>query len=361
MVFLPQTKRGLTRAVLIFPLAKKIHARLNSIMYQPSASRYDQKSLHARCGKSGLHLPRVSLGLWHNFGSVDDYANARAIALRAFDLGVTHFDLANNYGPVPGSAETTFGEILRTDLAGYRDELIITTKAGYTMWPGPHGDFGSRKYLLASLDQSLKRLGLPYVDIFYSHRRDPHTPMEETMGALAQAVRSGKALYAAVSNYNPADTTRACAILRELGTPCVVHQPKYSMFARTPEEGLFDTLEKEGVGAAVFSPLAQGMLTDRYLQGIPADARAGKAHGFLRPEQLDAVRMGQVRQLAALAKERGQPLAAMALAWVLRDKRVTTAIIGASKVSQLEMGVAAASSAPFTSVELKQIDAILAG
>ncbi|MFN5056730.1 MAG: aldo/keto reductase, partial [Verrucomicrobiota bacterium] len=236
-------------------------------MHPADPARYDQKSFQVRCGKSGLHLPKVSLGLWHNFGSVDDYANARAIALRAFDLGVTHFDLANNYGPVPGSAEETFGRILREDLGAYRDELIISTKAGYTMWPGPHGDFGSRKYLLASLDQSLKRMGLPYVDVFYSHRRDPHTPLEETMGALAQAVRSGKALYAAISNYNPADTARACALLRELGTPCVMHQPKYSLFERAPEAGLLDVVEKEGLGCAVFSPLAQGMLTDRYLQG----------------------------------------------------------------------------------------------
>jgi L-glyceraldehyde 3-phosphate reductase len=229
------------------------------------------------------------------------------------------------------------------------------------MWPGPHGDFGSRKYLLASLDQSLKRMGLPYVDVFYSHRRDPHTPLEETMGALAQAVRSGKALYAAISNYNPEDTARACALLRELGTPCVMHQPKYSLFERTPEAGLLDVVEKEGLGCAVFSPLAQGMLTDRYLLGIPADARAGKPHGYLRPEQLDAVRMEKVRRLAAVAAERGQPLASMAIAWVLRDRRVTSAIIGASKVAQLEQCVAAASSAPFASAELKQIDAILAG
>jgi L-glyceraldehyde 3-phosphate reductase len=330
-------------------------------MHPADPARYDQKSFQVRCGKSGLHLPKVSLGLWHNFGSVDDYANARAIALRAFDLGVTHFDLANNYGPVPGSAEETFGRILREDLGAYRDELIISTKAGYTMWPGPHGDFGSRKYLLASLDQSLKRMGLPYVDVFYSHRRDPHTPLEETMGALAQAVRSGKALYAAISNYNPADTVRACALLRELGTPCVMHQPKYSLFERTPEAGLLEVVEKEGLGCAVFSPLAQGMLTDRYLQGIPADARAGKPHGYLRPEQLDAGRMEKVRRLAEVAARRGQPLASMAIAWVLRDRRVTSAIIGASKVAQLEQCVAAASSAPFAADELQRIDAILAG
>ena len=329
-------------------------------MHQPSSERYAHSSFQARCGKSGLHLPKISLGLWHNFGSVDDAANARAIALRAFDLGVTHFDLANNYGPIPGSAETTLGRILREDLAAYRDELIISTKAGYTMWPGPHGDFGSRKYLLASLDQSLLRLGLPYVDIFYSHRRDPNTPMEETMGALAHAVRSGKALYAAISNYNAADTTRACAILRDLGTPCVVHQPKYSLFERTPEAGLLDVVEKEGLGCAVFSPLAQGLLTDRYLQGIPHDARAGKVHGFLRPEQVDAVRMAKVRALAEVAAERGQPLASLALGWVLRDRRVTSAIIGASKVSQLEQCVAAASAPPLTSAELKRIDHILA-
>ncbi len=323
-------------------------------MHPADPDRYAHKSFQARCGRSGLHLPKVSLGLWHNFGSVDDYGNARAIALRAFDL-------ANNYGPVPGSAEETFGRILREDLGAYRDELIISTKAGYTMWPGPHGDFGSRKYLLASLDQSLKRMGLPYVDVFYSHRRDPHTPLEETMGALAQAVRSGKALYAAISNYDPADTARACALLRELGTPCVLHQPKYSLFERKPEAGVLDVVEKEGLGCAVFSPLAQGMLTDRYLRGIPADARAGKAHGYLRPEQLDAARMEKVRRLAAVAAERGQPLASMAVSWVLRDRRVTSAIIGASKVAQLEQCVAAASSAPFASAELRQIDAILAG
>jgi len=330
-------------------------------MHPADPARYAQKSFQARCGRSGLHLPKVSLGLWHNFGSVDDYGNARAIALRAFDLGVTHFDLANNYGPVPGSAEETFGRILREDLGAYRDELIVSTKAGYTMWPGPHGDFGSRKYLLASLDQSLKRLGLPYVDVFYSHRRDPHTPLEETMGALAQAVRSGKALYAAISNYGPEDTARACALLRELGAPCVLHQPKYSLFERTPEAGLLDVVEKEGLGCAVFSPLAQGLLTDRYLKGVPADARAGKPHGYLRPEQLDAVRMAKVRRLAEVAAERGQPLAAMALAWVLRDRRVTSAIIGASKVAQLEQCVAAAASAPFAAEELRRIDAILAG
>ena len=330
-------------------------------MHTADASRYADASFQARCGRSGLHLPKIALGLWHNFGSVDDPAVARAIAVRAFDLGVTHFDLANNYGPVPGSAEETFGRILREDLGAYRDELILSTKAGYTMWPGPHGDFGSRKYLLASLDQSLKRMGLPYVDIFYSHRRDPLTPMEETMGAVATAVKSGKALYAGISNYNPADTARACAILRDLGTPCVVHQPKYSLFERTPEAGLLDVVEKEGLGCAIFSPLAQGLLTDRYLQGIPADARAGKAHGFLRPEQIDAAKLAKIRALGEIARERGQPLAAMALAWALRDKRVTSAIIGASKVAQLEQCVAAAKSSPFTSDELRRIDAITLG
>jgi L-glyceraldehyde 3-phosphate reductase len=336
------------------------HTRLIIIMYTANPQRYAQAHFQARCGKSGLHLSKIALGLWHNFGSVDDYQNARSIALRAFDLGVTHFDLANNYGPVPGSAEETMGRFLREDLKAYRDELIISTKAGYTMWPGPHGDFGSRKYLLASLDQSLRRLGLPYVDIFYSHRRDPNTPMEETMGALAHAVKSGKALYAAISNYNAADTARACAILRDLGTPCVVHQPKYSMFERTPEAGLLDTVEKEGIGCAVFSPLAQGLLTNRYLQGIPADARAGKVHGFLRPEQVSEDKLAKVRALGKIAEQRGEPLASMAIAWVLRDPRVTSAIIGASKVSQLEQCVAAASATPFTSTELKAIDQILA-
>ena len=329
-------------------------------MYTANPNRYTPANFQVRCGKSGLHLPKIALGLWHNFGSVDDYQNARTIALRAFDLGVTHFDLANNYGPVPGSAEETMGRFLREDLKAYRDELIISTKAGYTMWPGPHGDFGSRKYLLASLDQSLRRLGLPYVDIFYSHRRDPNTPMEETMGALAHAVKSGKALYAAISNYNAADTAKACALLRDLGTPCVVHQPKYSMFERTPEAGLLDTVQKEGIGCAVFSPLAQGLLTNRYLQGIPADARAGKVHGFLRPEQVSEDKLAKVRALGKIAEQRGEPLASMAIAWVLRDPRVTSAIIGASKVSQLEQCVAAAFSAPFTATELQAIDTILA-
>ncbi len=344
----------------LLPLVNSSNSRLVVFMHLASPSRYADLSFQARCGNSGLHLPKISLGLWHNFGSVDDLENASAIALRAFDLGVTHFDLANNYGPVPGSAEETFGRILREDLGDYRDELIISTKAGYTMWPGPHGDFGSRKYLLASLDQSLKRMGIPYVDIFYSHRRDPNTPMEETMGALATAVKSGKALYAAISNYSPEDTVRACTILRELGTPCVVHQPKYSMFERTPERGLLDVVGREKIGAAVFSPLAQGLLTDRYLQGIPSDARAAKPTGFLKRDDVNEAKLVKIRALAGLAAERGQPLASMAIAWVLRDSRVTSAIIGASKTHQVDQCVAAASSAPFTTEELERLNAILA-
>ena len=269
-------------------------------MYSANEKRYDTMQ-YRRCGHSGLRLPAISLGLWHNFGGVDDFENSRAMVRRAFDLGITHFDLANNYGPPPGSAESNFGEILRLDLAPYRDELIISTKAGYDMWPGPYGDWGSRKYLLASLDQSLKRMGLEYVDIFYSHRPDPETPLEETMGALDQAVRSGKALYAGISNYNPEQTAAAVKILRELGTPCLIHQPKYSMFERTPERGLLDVLGKEGVGAIAFCPLAQGLLTDRYLKGIPADSRAAKPHGFLKKNDIDD---GNARQ-GARAKRTG--------------------------------------------------------
>jgi L-glyceraldehyde 3-phosphate reductase len=330
-------------------------------MYDPSASRYDNAAFYRRCGKSGIKLPLISLGLWHNFGGADSFENARAIARRAFDLGITHFDLANNYGPPYGSAETTFGRLLQLDLMPYRDELIISTKAGYDMWKGPYGDFGSRKYLLASLDQSLRRMGLEYVDIFYHHRPDPETPLEETAGALAQAVRSGKALYAAISNYPPDQTARMATLLRDLGTPCLIHQPKYSMFERTPERGLFDTLLKEGIGGIVFSPLAQGLLTNRYLSGVPADSRAGHDPRFLKPEHITEAKLKCIRALDALAKRRGQSLAQMALSWVLRRPAVTTALIGASKPEQVDDCVGAAKNLPFSQGELEEIEKILVG
>jgi L-glyceraldehyde 3-phosphate reductase len=328
--------------------------------YLPAADRYANPALYRRCGKSGIKLPLISLGLWHNFGGVDQFETGRAIVRRAFDLGVTHIDLANNYGPPPGSAEENFGKILRSDLAAHRDELIISTKAGYTMWDGPYGDWGSRKYLLSSLDQSLKRMGLDYVDIFYSHRPDPETPLEETMGALAHAVRSGKALYVGLSNYRPADTVRAAQLLRELGTPCLIHQPRYSMFDRWIEPQLLDVLSKEGIGCIPFSPLAQGLLTDRYLAGnIPADARAGKAHGFLKADRITPEVLAKIQKLNAVAQARSQSLAQMALAWVLRDPRVTTALIGASKVSQLENNLAALQNLTFAPEELAKIETIL--
>jgi L-glyceraldehyde 3-phosphate reductase len=314
---------------------------------------------YRRCGRSGLKLPAISLGLWHNFGGVDTFENGRAMVRRAFDLGITHFDLANNYGPPPGSAESNFGEILRLDLKPYRDELIISSKAGYDMWSGPYGNWGSRKYLLASLDQSLKRLGLEYVDIFYSHRPDPETPIEETMCALDQAVRSGKALYAGLSNYDAKQAAVATTILRELGTPCLIHQPKYSMFSRWVEDGLLDVLEREGVGAIAFCPLAQGLLTDRYLKGIPEDSRASKPHGFLKKRDIDESRLAQVRALHEIASKREQSLAQMALAWVLRDGRMTTALIGASRLEQIEQNVAALANLKFSNNELAQIDAVL--
>lgn len=327
-------------------------------MYSPDGDRYG-KMTYRRCGKSGLNLPAISLGLWHNFGGVDFLENARAILWRAFDLGITHFDLANNYGPPPGSAEQNFGQILKEDFAAYRDEMIVSTKAGYYMWPGPYGEWGSRKYLLASLDQSLKRMGLDYVDIFYSHRPDPDTPLEETMSALDQAVRSGKALYAGISNYNVQQTAEALKILRELGTPCVIHQVKYSMFVRTLEEGLQDLLGTQAVGCIAFSPLAQGLLADRYHDGVPEDSRASKPHGFLKKKDLDEKKLAQVRALGEIARHRGQSLAQMALAWVLRDNRMTSALVGASKVEQLEQNVAALSNVKFAAEELKQIDQIL--
>jgi L-glyceraldehyde 3-phosphate reductase len=312
-----------------------------------------------RCGRSGFKLPAISLGLWHNFGGVDTLENSRAMVLRAFDLGVTHFDLANNYGPPPGSAEETFGRILRQDLARYRDELVISTKAGWGMWPGPYGDLGSRKYLVASLDQSLQRMGLDYVDIFYHHRPDPDTPLEETMGALDHVVRQGKALYAGISSYGPEETRQAAQILRELGTPCLIHQPSYNMFNRWIEDGLLDVLAEEGIGCIVFSPLAQGLLTDRYLGGIPADSRAAKPHGFLRPAHITEEKLAKVRRLNEMARARGQTLAQMALAWVLRHPGMTSALVGASRVSQVEDSVATLNNLQFAEEELKVIDVIL--
>ncbi len=326
----------------------------------PSATRYDNPALYRRCGRSGLKLPALSLGLWHNFGAVDDFANSRALILRSFDLGITHFDLANNYGPPPGSAEETFGKILHADLAAHRDELIISTKAGYNMWDGPYGDWGSRKYLLSSLDQSLRRMRLDYVDIFYSHRPDPETPLEETMGAVAHAVRSGKALYAGLSNYNAEQTTRAAKILRDLGAPCLIHQPKYHLFERGVERGLDRVLLEEGIGGIAFCPLAQGLLTNRYLTGIPADSRAGHDPRFLKPEHITAEKLGKIRALDALARARGQSLAQLSLAWVLRNPAITSALIGASKVSQIDENVAALRNLPFAPAELAKIEAILA-
>jgi L-glyceraldehyde 3-phosphate reductase len=315
---------------------------------------------YRRCGRSGLRLPPITLGLWHNFGGVDTLETARAIIRRSFDLGVTHFDLANNYGPPPGSAEETFGVIMRHDLKPYRDELIISTKAGYLMWPGPYGEWGSRKYLLSSLDQSLKRMGLEYVDIFYSHRFDPETPLEETMGALDHAVRSGRALYAGISNYGAEDTRKAAALLREMGTPCLIHQPVYNMFNRWIEPELLGVLDHEGMGCIVFSPLAQGLLTTKYLKGIPADSRAGKPHGFLRPEHVTDDRLARVRAVESIARGRGQSIAQLALSWVLRHPGVTSALVGASTVAQMEENIAVAYAPPLTAEELAAIDKVLA-
>src|SRR4051812_43911396 len=320
----------------------------------PEPTRYDSMKYN-RCGKSGLKLPAISLGLWHNFGGVDALETSRAMILRAFDLGITHFDLANNYGPPPGSAETTFAQILHSDLANHRDELIVSTKAGYLMWPGPYGDWGSRKSLTASLDASLRRLRLDYVDIFYHHRPDPETPLEETMGALDAAVRAGKALYVGVSSYSPEHTERAARILRELGTPMVIHQPSYSMFNRWIEGGLLDVLEREGVGCIAFTALAQGLLTNRYLQGVPADSRAAQGKS-LSTDAISEENLARVRALNEIAEGRGQSLAQMALAWVLRDPRVTSTLIGASSVAQLEDNVAAVQRLDFSDDELAAID-----
>jgi len=326
--------------------------------YQPMTDRYDQLQYNY-CGKSGLKLPPISLGLWHNFGGVDVFENARAMLRRAFDAGITHFDLANNYGPPPGSAEENFGEILNKDFRPYRDEMIISTKAGYTMWDGPYGDWGSRKYLLSSLDQSLKRMKLDYVDIFYSHRPDPNTPLEETMGTLAHAVKQGKALYAGVSNYPAVQTKIAASILKELGTPCLIHQPKYSMFERWVEDGLLDVLEKEGIGLIAFSPLAQGLLTDRYLKGIPDGSRASKPHGFLKQKDITPEKLGKIKKLNEIALLRGQTLAQMAIVWLLKDKRVTSVLIGASSVEQLNDNLGALKNPSFSREELGKIEETL--
>jgi len=326
--------------------------------YLPNDSRYNSMRYN-RSGRSGLKLPAVSLGLWHNFGGVDVFSNSRAMVLRAFDLGITHFDLANNYGPPPGSAEETFGQIMAKDLKPYRDELVISSKAGYWMWEGPYGEWGSRKYLISSLDQSLKRMGLDYVDIFYHHRPDPDTPLEETMSALDHVVRSGKALYVGISNY-PADKTREAAkILRELGTPCLIHQPVYSMFNRWVEPELLNVLKEEGIGCIPFSPLAQGLLTDRYLGGIPEGSRASKAHGFLKSKDITDEKIDKVRKLNDLAKSREQTLAQMALAWVLRHESMTSVLIGASKVEQIEDAVGTLKRLDFSSDELQNIETIL--
>ena len=326
--------------------------------YLASPNRY-KDMIYRRCGRSGIKLPAVSLGLWHNFGGVDVAENFRKILHLAFDSGITHLDLANNYGPPPGSAEENFGRILKQDFSSYRDELIISSKAGYHMWDGPYGEWGSKKYLVASLDQSLKRMGLDYVDIFYHHRPDPDTPLEETMSALDLIVRQGKALYAGISNYPADEAAKAIAILRKLGTPCLIHQPKYSMFERWVEDGLLDVLEQEGVGCIPFSPLAQGLLTNKYLHGIPEDSRAAKSTGFLQLSQVTDERIAQIRQLNDIAIKRGQSLAQMALAWLLKDQRVTSVLIGASRPEQLADSLKCLDNIEFAKEELNQIEVIL--
>ena len=326
--------------------------------YLPAATRYD-KMIYNRSGRSGLKLPAISLGLWHNFGGADIFENARAMVRQAFDLGITHFDLANNYGPPYGSAEETFGQILKKDLQPYRDELVISSKAGWDMWPGPYGDYGSRKYLIASLDQSLKRMGLDYVDIFYHHRPDPDTPLEETMGALDHIVRQGKALYAGISSYNGTQTQKAAAILKQLGTPCLIHQPIYNMFDRWIETDLLPVLDREGIGCIVFSPLAQGLLTDKYLNGIPEGSRASRADSFLAPEDITQEKINKVKQLNELAKIRGQTLAQMTITWILRLKGITSVLVGASREKQITDNVVALNNLKWTDAELRQIDDIL--
>ncbi|MEO6548562.1 MAG: L-glyceraldehyde 3-phosphate reductase [Ferruginibacter sp.] len=326
--------------------------------YLASKNRY-QDMQYRRCGNSGIKLPAISLGLWHNFGYVDVLENSRAIIKLAFDSGITHFDLANNYGPPPGSAEENFGKILKEDFAAHRDEMIISSKAGYTMWNGPYGDWGSKKYLVSSLDQSLKRMGLDYVDIFYHHRPDPDTPLEETMSALDLIVRQGKALYVGISNYPAVEAARAIDILKKSGTPCLIHQPKYSMFVRWVEEALLDTLEQEGVGCIPFSPLAQGLLTNKYLHGIPGDSRAAKPHGFLKEEDVSENRVSQITRLNEIAIRRNQSLAQMALAWLLKDNRVTSVLIGASKPEQLADSLKCLNNINFSETELNDIEQIL--
>ena len=328
--------------------------------YLPTEDRYTNMQYN-RSGRSGLKLPAVSLGLWHNFGGVDVFENSRAMLRRAFDLGITHFDLANNYGPPAGSAEETFGQILQADLKPYRDELIISSKAGYYMWPGPYGEWGSRKYLVSSLDQSLKRMGLDYVDIFYHHRPDPDTPLEETMAALDYIVRSGRALYVGLSNYKPEQTQQAAQILRSLGTPCLIHQPSYSMFNRWIEDGLLKVLEEEGIGCIPFSPLAQGLLTDKYINGIPDGSRASKAHGFLKPAQITDDKLAKVKRLNELAKARNQTLAQLALVWMLRFKAVTSVLIGASRVAQIDDAVGLLNNVSLSAEEVQTIETILKG
>lgn len=326
--------------------------------YLAQSSRY-QYMEYRRCGKSGIKLPEISLGLWHNFGYVDRYDVSRQIVLTAFDKGITHFDLANNYGPPPGSAEENFGRMMQNDLRPYRDEIIVSTKAGYLMWPGPYGEWGSKKYLVSSLDQSLKRMKLDYVDIFYSHRPDPETPLEETMAALDLVVKQGKALYAGISNYPAELTHQAAGILKQLGTPCLIHQPSYSMFNRWAEEGLLDVLEQDGMGCISFSPLAQGMLTDRYLNDIPSDSRAAKPHGFLTEDRV-ALMLPKIKKLNEIAVLRGQSLAQMAIAWLLKDNRVTSVLVGASSVAQLENNLGALGKKSFSSSELIAIEQVLA-
>ncbi|MNW39150.1 L-glyceraldehyde 3-phosphate reductase [compost metagenome] len=329
------------------------------MVYVADDKRYEMMT-YRRCGKSGLKLPAISLGLWHNFGGIDKYENGRAMVRRAFDLGITHFDLANNYGPPAGSAEETFGRILRDDFMPYRDEMIISTKAGYYMWPGPYGEWGSKKYLVSSLDQSLTRMGLDYVDIYYHHRPDPDTPLEETMAALDLLVRQGKALYVGISNYSPEMALEASRILKSLGTPCLIHQPQYSMMARQPEQGLLQILEEEGIGSIAFSPLNKGILTDRYLNGIAPDSRAAGPSVFLNQGEITEEVIAKVSRLNDMAAKRGQKLSQMALAWTLRGGKVTSALIGASKVSQIEDAAAAINNLSFTDEELAQIDRILA-
>ena len=323
-----------------------------------SKNRYGEM-VYKRCGLSGINLPAISLGLWHNFGDVDDFNTARDILLSAFNEGITHFDLANNYGPSPGSAEMNFGKVINSELRSYRDEIIISTKAGYYMWPGPYGEWGSKKYLIASLDQSLKRMGLEYVDIFYSHRPDPDTPFEETMAALDQIVRQGKALYIGLSNYDPRQTVEAVELLESMGSRCLIHQPKYSMIVREPENGLLDVLEQKGIGCIPFSPLAQGLLTNKYIRGIPKGSRAEKSHGFLQKSSITPELVQKLVDLDKIAQKRGQTLAQMSLSWVLRDPRITSALIGASSVPQLKNSLACLNNLEFLDEELKEIDVLM--